>query len=470
MSPHEIGILFVAAALVLLLSGMPVAFALGGVSVAFMLGFMPAANIGQLAETLYEGMDNFTLLAIPLFMLMGIAVGRTRAATDLYESIYRWTHRLPGGVGVANVIGCAIFAAMCGSSTATSAAIGAMGVPEMRQRGYSPAFAGALIASGGTLGILVPPSVTLILYGIVVEQSIGQLFLAGIVPGILLAFLFALWVVIKSYRQERSSRPRIAVPGGSSRGAEIGGSPGISTALVLDVHPAAAVAVDHFTWRERVESLPRLLPFFSIILVVMIALYGGYATPSEVAGVGAFATLVMVAIVYRCYHWREIQKILLDTAEYASMIMMIIAMAFLFSYVMSYLFITQSATQWLVTLPLSKWEFLFWIDVLIILMGFFLPPVAIVLMITPVIMPGLLAHGFDPIWFGVNMSLVMETGLIHPPVGLNLFVIQGIAPDIGHKDLMIAVLPFLAVILLFIVLFSVFPQIATWLPSLFFHH
>jgi TRAP-type C4-dicarboxylate transport system permease large subunit len=469
MSPHEIGILFVAAALVLLLSGMPVAFALGGVSVAFMLGFMPASNLGQLAETLYEGMDNFTLLAVPLFMLMGIAVGRTRAASDLYESIYRWTHKLPGGVGVANVIGCAIFAAMCGSSTATSAAIGAMGVPEMRQRGYSPAFAGALIASGGTLGILVPPSVTLILYGIVVEQSIGQLFLAGIVPGILLASLFALWVVIKSYREDHGSRSRNATPNGGTGGGA-GGMTGGATTLALDVRPVAAIAADHFTWRERVESLPRLLPFFSIILVVMIALYGGYATPSEVAGVGAFATLVMVAIVYRCYHWSEVRKILLDTAEYASMIMMIIAMAFLFSYVMSYLYITQSATQWLVSLPMSKWEFLFWIDILIILMGFFLPPVAIVLMITPVIMPGLIAHGFNPIWFGVNMSLVMETGLIHPPVGLNLFVIQGIAPDIRLKDLMIAVLPFLAIILLFIVVFSVLPQIATWLPNLIFHH
>ncbi|MGH7106430.1 MAG: TRAP transporter large permease subunit, partial [Acetobacteraceae bacterium] len=203
MSPGELGILFVVVALILLLSGMPVAFALGGVSVAFMLGFMPPANLGQLAETLYEGMSNFTLLAIPLFMLMGIAIGRTRAAADLYESLYRWTYKLPGGLGVANVIGCAIFASMCGSSTATSAAIGAMGIPEMRKRGYPRGFAGALIACGGTLGILFPPSVTLILYGIVAEQSIGQLFLAGIAPGILLASLFACWVITSSYRRER---------------------------------------------------------------------------------------------------------------------------------------------------------------------------------------------------------------------------------------------------------------------------
>ncbi len=446
MSPGEIGILFIVIALILLLSGMPVAFALGSVSVAFMLVFMPAANVGQLAETLYEGMDDFTLLAIPLFMLMGIAVGRTRAAADLYESVYRWTHRLPGGLGVANVIGCAIFASMCGSSSATAAAIGAMGVPEMRNRGYSPGFAGALVAAGGTLGILFPPSVTLILYGIVAEQSIGRLFLAGIVPGLSLMSLFAIWVIARCYFDQRRAR-----------------MPGRSLAA-----PVTKIAAEHFTWGERVESLPRLLPFFSIIAVVMLALYGGYATPSEVSGVGAFATLVMVAIVYRCYRWREIEKILLGTAEYASMVMMIIAMAFLFSYVMSYLYITQNATQWLVGLQMSKWEFLFWIDVVVILAGFFLPPVAIVLMITPVVMPGLLAHGFDPVWFGVNMSLVMETGLIHPPVGLNLFIIQGIAPDIGLKDLVLAVLPFLIIILGFVAVFSAFPQIALALTHVFY--
>ncbi len=462
MSPGELGILFVVVALILLLSGMPVAFALGGVSVAFMLGFMPPANLGQLAETLYEGMSNFTLLAIPLFMLMGIAIGRTRAAADLYESLYRWTYKLPGGLGVANVIGCAIFASMCGSSTATSAAIGAMGIPEMRKRGYPRGFAGALIACGGTLGILFPPSVTLILYGIVAEQSIGQLFLAGIAPGILLASLFACWVITSSYRRERRRPGQSITPVARPVGA--------SVVTRTEDEAAPAASVEYFTWHDRLESVPRLFPFFSIIAIVMIALYGGFATPSEVSGVGAFATLVMVAIVYQCYRWREVKNIVLGTSEYASMIMMIIAMAFLFSYVMSYLYITQMTTQWLVGLKMANWEFLLWIDVLIIIMGFFLPPVAIVLMITPIILPGLLTRGFDPVWFGVNMSLVMETGLIHPPVGLNLFVIQGIAPDIRLKELMLAVLPFLFIILGFVIVFSEFPQIALFLPHLVFGH
>ena len=441
MGPHDIGLLFVAATLILLFSGMPVAFALGSVSVAFMLVFMPAANIQGLADTMYQGMNNFTLLAIPLFLLMGEAIGRTRAASDLYETVYRWLYKLPGGLGVANVVGCSIFAAMCGSSTATAAAIGAMGVPEMRKRGYSPGLAGGLIAAGGTLGILIPPSITFILYGIVVEQSIGKLFIAGIVPGVLLSVLFALWVIYKSHRDGRMTRRK---------------------------NPDVVVVNESFTWRDRFTSLPRILPFFVIITIVMIALYGGFATPSEVAGVGAFATMVMVILIYRCYRWSELQPILLSTAKESCMLMMIIAMAFLFTYVMSYLYISQEATQWLVDLNLSKWGYLFWIDILIVVLGFFLPPVTIILMVTPVVMPGLIAHGFDPIWFGVNMTIVMEMGLIHPPVGLNMFVIQGIAPDISLKDLMWGVTPFIVIMLLFIVVISIFPQIATWLPNVFF--
>jgi tripartite ATP-independent transporter DctM subunit len=453
MTSPEIGILFVVVALVLLLSGMPVAFALGVVSVAFMLGFMPPANITDLAETLYNGMDNFTLLAIPLFILMGDAIGKTRASTDLYESVYRWLYRLPGGLGVANVIGCSIFAAMCGSSTATAAAIGAMGIPEMRKRGYSPRLAGGLIAAGGTLGILIPPSLTFILYGIVAEQSIGRLFIAGIVPGLLLSLLFALWVIFKAWSDGRAGAPLPARSLGAAAAS-----------------PAPAIAAEHFTWRQRFEALPRILPFMVIITVVMITLYGGFATPSEVAGVGAFATLVVVAVVYRVWRWSDVRQILVGTAQESCMLMMIIAMAFVFTYVLSYLHITQGATEWLVGLHMSKWEFLFWIDILVVVLGFFLPPVAIILMVTPVILPGLLAHGFDPVWFGVNMTIIMEMGLIHPPVGLNLFVIQGIAPDIALKDIILGVLPFIAIMIAFIVAISAVPAIATWLPDLFFRH
>lgn len=440
MSELHSGLLFVVGTLVLLLSGMSVAFALGVISLLFMVIVMPPAMVLTLPETLYGGMDNFTLLAIPLFILMGEAIGRTRASVDLYESAYRWLSKLPGGLGIANVVGCAIFAGMCGSSTATAAAMGSMGIPEMRKRGYSGGLAGGLIAAGGTLGILIPPSITFILYGIVAEQSIGKLFIAGVIPGILLATLFALWVGYKSHRDATQGLTREAVA-------------------------SLAAQKETFTWRERFETLPRLTPFALIIFIVMVALYGGFATPSEVAGVGAFATLVMVMTVYRCYRWKDLGPILLGTTKESCMLMMIIAMSFLYSNVMSYLHVTQSATQWLVGLEMPRWEFLFWIDMLVLILGFFLPPVAIILFITPVLLPGLQAHGFDLVWFGVQMTILMEAGLIHPPIGLNLFVILGIAPEISLKELLWGVMPFIVLIVLFIVLISVFPQIVMWLPG-----
>jgi len=393
------------------------------------------------AQTLYGELNNFTLLAIPLFILMGAAIGKSRAAVDLYESTHRWLYKLPGGLGVANVAGCSIFAAMCGSSPATCAAIGGMGIPEMRKRGYSAELSSGLIAAGGTLGILIPPSVTLIIYGILVEESIGRLFMAGVIPGILLAILFSLWVIAVSLRKQR-----------------------LQAALPPDQR-GPHEADEHFSWKQRLETLPRLFPFVMLILVVMVAMYGGWATPSEVAGVGALGALLLVAVVYGVYRWRDIRDILSGAARESCMIMMIIAMAFLFTYVMSYLHITQSATEWVVSLALSKWAYLFWVNVLLLVLGFFLPPVAIILMVTPVIMPGIEAHGFDPIWFGIVLTINMEMGLITPPVGLNLFVINGIAPDITFRQIVAGVLPFILIMAFSIVLLAVFPDLAMWLPD-----
>lgn len=445
MGVFGMGLSYIAATFVLLFSGMPIAFALGSVAIIFMFIFMPASNIQMVAQTLFSELDNFTLLAIPLFILMGAAIGKTRAAEDLYGSAHRWMNRLPGGLGVANVVGCSIFAAMCGSSPATCAAIGGMGIPEMRKRGYSPGLAAGLIAAGGTLGILIPPSVTLIIYGVIAEQSIGKLFIAGIIPGILLSLLFAGWVVI-SYLREC----KVAAAG---QGGELA---------------QELLKKEEFSWRQRLETLPRLLPFLLLIVLIMVAMYGGFATPSEVAGVGALAALVMVVLVYRIHRWEDVKEILGGTIRESCMIMMIIAMAFLFTYVMSYLHITQSAAEWMVGIEMSKWVFLFWVNILLLVLGFFLPPVAIILMVTPVVLPGMLAHGFDPIWFGIVLTINMELGLITPPVGLNLFVINGISPDITFHQVTRGVLPFIAIMSLFIVLLAVFPDLVMWLPNLLY--
>ena len=200
-------------------------------------------------------------------------------------------------------------------------------------------------------------------------------------------------------------------------------------------------------------------------ILIMGALYGGWATPSEGAGIGAAASLLMVVLIYRCYRWADLRLILGGTVRESCMVMLIIAMSFLYTYVMSYLHVTQSTAEWLIALPLSKWAFFFWVNVLLIVLGFFLPPVAIILMVTPILLPALKAHSFDLIWFGVIMTILMEMGLIHPPVGLNLFVINGIAPDIPLRKIVWGVLPFLALLAIAIVLWCFLPDIATWLPN-----
>ena len=439
MSTLQIGLMFGAATFIALFSGMPIAFAVGGVALVFMLLYMPSATVALVAETLYSELDNFVLLTIPLFVLMGAAIGKSRAGGDLYSSLNRWMGRIPGGLGVANVLACSVFAAMCGSSPATCSAIGSSGIPEMRKRGYSSALAAGIIAAGGTLGILIPPSLTLILYGVVTEQSIGKLFMAGVGPGLLLTALFIVWVVIQFRREQARARQQ-------NNNTEI-------------------LREEIFSWREKLETLPRLLPFVAIVVVIMVALYGGWATPSEVAGIGAFASLLMVMVIYGCWRWTDMKAILGGTVRESTMVMMIIAMSFLYTYVMSYLHITQEVATWMVGLPLGKWGFFIATNILLVVLGFFLPPVAIILMVTPIILPALKAHGIDLIWFGVIMTILMEMGLIHPPVGLNLFVINSIAPDIKLRDIIWGTLPFIGLMVLAIFLLSVMPEIALWLPN-----
>ena len=439
MSTLQVGILFGIATFVALFSGMPIAFALGGVALLFMLIHMPPETVALVAETIYSELDNFVLLTIPLFVLMGAAIGKSRAGGDLYASLNRWMGRIPGGLGVANVLACSVFAAMCGSSPATCSAIGSSGIPEMRKRGYSPGLAAGIIGAGGTLGILIPPSLTLILYGVVTEQSIGKLFMAGVGPGLLLTALFIVWVVIQFRREQARAR----LQGGNKE-------------ILFE---------QRFTWREKLETLPRLAPFIAIIVIIMVALYGGWATPSEVAGIGAFASLLMVMVIYGCWRWTDMKAILGGTVRESTMVMMIIAMSFLYTYVMSYLHITQEVAGWLVTLPLGKWGFFVACNILLVVLGFFLPPVAIILMVTPIILPALKAHGIDLIWFGVIMTILMEMGLIHPPVGLNLFVINSIAPDIKLREIIWGTLPFIGLMVMAIVLLALFPDVALWLPN-----
>src|SRR6266700_525224 len=239
--------------LAMLLSGTPVAFGLGAIAVVFIMLFQGFGALHVVAENFYAGLNDFTLVSIPMFVMMGAAIGSSPAGKDLYEALDRWLYRLPGGLVLSNLGACAIFAALTGSSPACCAAIGKMGIPEMRRRGYPDGVATGSICAGGTLGILIPPSITFILYGIATENSIGRLFLAGVIPGLMLTGLFMLWTLLKLWRSG-----------------------------------FRAYAVDfRYTWQQKIASLPKIVPFLAIIAGVMYALYGGLATPSEAAGIGA---------------------------------------------------------------------------------------------------------------------------------------------------------------------------------------
>jgi tripartite ATP-independent transporter DctM subunit len=444
MSLLVLGALFGLATLLVMFSGAPIAFALGSVAVLFMALFMPASALDTVTQNVYEEMASITLLSIPLFILKGAAIGKSRAGQDLYAAMHAWMGRVPGGLGIANVFACALFAAMAGSSPATCSAIGSAGIPEMRKRGYSPGFAAGIIAAGGTLGILLPPSVTMILYAVAAEQSLGRLFLAGVGPGLLLVALFAVYAALR-YRREHRAAQAAARAGGA---------------------PSAILEREVFTTRQKFELLPRVVPFLLLLIGVMAALYGGFATPSETAGLGALLALALIAGIYGVWRLRDLRPILLSTLKESTMLMFIIGMSLLFSYVMSYLQISQGAAQWIVGMQLPKWVLLATLLLLVIVLGFFLPPVSIILMTAPIILPPLKSAGFDLVWFGILMTIVMETGLIHPPVGLNLFVIKHIAPDITLAQIIWGVLPFVGLMLLAVVLICLLPGIATAFPDL----
>src|SRR5215467_10026119 len=420
--------------------GVPVAFALGAVALAFMFFFMPHSALDTVTQNVYEEMGSITLLSIPLFILKGAAIGKSRAGRDLYGAIHSWLHKVPGGLGIANVLACALFAAMAGSSPATCSAVGSAGIPEMRQRGYSGGFAAGLIAAGGTLGILLPPSITMILYAVASEQSLGRLFLAGIGPALLLVAFFAMYAAWR-YRLE-TQRARLRPDGA-----------GLAAALLK---------TERYTLGQRLAALPRVLPFVILLTGVMIALYGGFATPSETAGLGAVLALLLIAVIYDTWRPRQLDPIMVNTIRESTMLMMIIGMSLFYSYVMSYLHISQSVAEWIVAQHLSRWVLLAAILVMVVVLGFFLPPVSIILMTAPIILPPLKAAGFDLVWFGVVMTIVMEMGLIHPPVGLNIFVIKNIAPDIPLGDVVWGVMPFVVLMVIAVIVLCIFPEIATW--------
>src|SRR5437016_5871636 len=431
MSPTTQGTIVLIETLVVLLSGAPVAFGLGAIAISFLVIFQGTDALRVAAETFYAGLNDFTLVSIPMFVMMGAAIGSSPAGKDLYEALDRWLYRVPGGLVISNIGACAIFAALTGSSPACCAAIGKMGIPEMRRRGYPDDVATGSICAGGTLGILIPPSITFILYGIATETSIGRLFLAGVLPGLMLTGLFILWTLFIIWR----------------RGFR------------------AHAADFRYTWKEKFQSIPKIAPFLLIIFGVMYTLYRGVATPSEAAGVGAALCILMAILIYRMWAPEKCWLILRDTTPESVMILMIMAAALLFGYMPSSLYLTQTLAQAIADMHVNKWVLMLLINLFLLVSGFFIPPAAIILMTSPILYPIITTAGFDPVWFGVVMTINMEIGLIHPPVGLNIYIVSSIAPDVPVTRVMWGTIPYVICMMLAIVILCVFPEIATWLPD-----
>ncbi|TFH85063.1 TRAP transporter large permease [Billgrantia azerbaijanica] len=441
MDPITLGIIVAVGLVVLMAIGTPIAFALGGVSLVALIYDRGLPELTYFGETFFDRIAEFGFVAIPMFILMGAAVASSPTGRDLYRSLDLWLGRLPGGLAVSNIGACSVFAALSGSSPATCAAIGKMGIPEMRKRGYPDGVAAGCIAAGGTLGILIPPSVTMIVYGIATETSIGRLFIAGVMPGLMLAGLFMAWTML-ACRLDAGQRRGMA-----------------QTAARLQ--ETIKDNVD-----TNLKALVRVLPFLAVVIGILFALYGGVATPSEAAGVGAFLCLALAMVIYRMWQAGPIKLILRDSLRESVMIMLIIAAAEVFAYALSSLFITQTVATAITDLEVNRWVLMGVINVFLLVAGFFLPPVAVIVMTAPILLPIILAANFDPYWFAVILTINLEIGLITPPVGLNLFIINGIAPDISLRNILMGSLPYALCMVLGIVLLCFFPGIALWLPNL----
>lgn len=433
MDPLILGALVGIVTTFILFCGLSIGMGLLLVAIGFLAVFDGLRSLSLVPELFFGELDSFALLSIPMFILMGAAVASSRAGGDLYSALDRWMTRIPGGLVISNLGACALFSALSGSSPATCAAIGKMGIPAMRERGFPDSVAAGSIAAGGTLGILIPPSVTMIVYGIATETSIGRLFLAGLLPGLMLTVLFMAWSLFSTWWQGRAG---------------------------------AALTAVTYTWRERFEVLPRVLPFLLIVAAVLYALYGGIATPSETAAVGAVACLLAAVVIYRMWQPVKLWGVLRDSTRESVMILVIIGGAGVFSYMLSSLYITQAIANSIISLDVNQWVLLGFINVFLLVCGFFLPPVAVIVMTAPILMPVITTVGFDPYWFAVILTINMEIGLISPPVGLNLYVINGIAPDIRLQTILKGSIPYVGCMILAIILLSIFPGIATWLPTM----
>ena len=420
--------------LALLYTGIPMFSGMFLFSGAVLLYFF--GNVGTLGEFVFEKLNVYLLVAIPLFMLMAHFMVRGKVVDDLYDTAHTLVRHLPGGLGIATVFACAVFAAISGSSVATALTVGKVAIPQMLRYNYDRLGAYGVVAGGGTLGILIPPSAPMVLYGFVSDTSIGALFMAGVVPGLLLAAIFAAYCMVTEGRRERRLGPAYARPPRASA-AEMG------------------MAVRRSFWAL---TLP---PF------VLLGIYFGVFTATEAAGTGALWALLIAVAIYKTLGWRDLWEGAQEAARTTAMLFMIIIGAALFGYMLTKLRIPQELVELVVRHNVGKFPFLIAMMVLIFVLGLVLESISIILITTPIVLPVLKTLGIDPVWYGVLLTINLELALISPPVAMNLVVIKSIT-GAPLKDIDRAAIPFMVMMGLFILLIIAVPGIATWLPGTMF--
>jgi C4-dicarboxylate transporter DctM subunit len=390
----------------------------------------PTQALHVLGNAPFRTAAAYTMSVIPLFVLMGSLSLYAGVSEDLYSTTYKFFGHLPGGLAMATTVACAGFAATCGSSVATAVTIGSIALPEMEKYDYAPSLAAGCLAAGGTLGILIPPSIGFILYSMLTDESIGKLFIAGIVPGILLTGLFVLTIYIQVRRNLRL------------------GPPG----------PRAS-------FREKIASMKGIGGALALFILVIGGLYGGIFTPTEAGGVGAFGSFFLMALRGKL-NFKNLIDVLMDTGKVTAMCYIILTGANVFGYFMAVTRIPAELAKLAVSLPLHPVSVMIFILVIYLFLGCVVDAIAMIVLTVPIFYPVILELGFDSVWFGVITVIVMEMGLITPPVGMNVFAIAGVAGDIPLYKIFQGILPFLAAMVLLVTILISIPQIATFLPNL----
>jgi tripartite ATP-independent transporter DctM subunit len=416
----------------LLFIGMPIAFAMFFVGFAGVTCLTSAgAALPVLARTAYEVSAYYPYTVIPLFIVMGGFAGSSGMTRELYGTFDKWLRRLPGGLGIATIGACAGFAAVSGSSVATAAAMGTVALPEMKRFGYSMRLATGSVAAGGTLGFLIPPSIGFVVYGMLTEQSIGKLLIAGIVPGVLLALSY-IFIVI----------------------------------FLVQLNPQLAPSSpDPVPWSEKLSSLLDIWQPLSIFVVVMGGIYLGFFTPTEAGAIGA-TMLFIVALFKGKLTLTTMKEALQEAVRISVMVLFLVAGANVFSYFLALSTIPMVVSSWVAELEVSRYVILAIIIVIYLFLGCFLDAISMMVLTMPVIFPVILTLHFDPIWFGVIAVLMMEAGLITPPMGLNIFTVAGVAKDVPVETIFRGVTPFLFAIFVVVFMITVFPKLALLLPAM----